>query len=43
MDFLAVDADFGRRGDAEPNLVSFHGRDRDGDAAIDKNLLANFP
>ena len=32
VDFFAVDADFGRCGDAEPDLVSIHGQNRDGEA-----------
>ena len=42
VDFLSVDAHLRRSGDAEPDLVSIHGHNRDGDATIDDNNLADF-
>jgi hypothetical protein len=42
VDFFPVDANFGRGGDAEPSLVSFHGHDGKDDAAINNNLFADF-
>ncbi len=43
VDFLSVNEHFRRSGDAEPDFVSIHGQDRDGNAAINDNLFADFP
>jgi hypothetical protein len=43
VDFLSVNEDLRRSADAEPNFVSVHGQDRNGNAAINDNLLADFP
>jgi hypothetical protein len=43
VNFFSIDANVGRSGDAEPDSGSVHGDNRDGDAAINDNLFANFP
>lgn len=43
VDFLAVNADIGRRDDAEADFFTVACNDRNRDAAIDDDRLADFP
>jgi hypothetical protein len=40
MNFLAIHRDLRRRGDAEANVVSFHGDDGQADVPVDDDLFS---
>ena len=43
VNLFSVHAKFRRSSNAEPDFVSIHHQNRDSDATINHNLLANFP